>query len=345
MEKNNDKWLRIMLPVVLIIIALYNSKTLIPPYHTGKLAYAIFIVISVVISFEVARFIIFTVRRKSPFLQHARKHVLLVASFILTAAILVKLATYTVYRILANAPGLSIELLTGFILETILVTVLSICLYEALYFYARYLRAEKEKEQLQKAKLQSQLDILKTQVNPHFLFNSLNSLTGLISKDCVKAEEFVEEMSGVYRYLLRNNIGDLTTLKEELQFIRSYLHMQQTRFGKGLQYSIEVNDECLTWMLPPLTLQMLVENAIKHNVISVYSPLKIIISNNEDWLVTKNNLQKKYRRVSSGRVGLANIISKYKLLNAEGIEVEENEKEFIVSIPLIKHYEPENSYS
>jgi putative flippase GtrA len=334
-----------MLPFVLIIIALYNNHSLVPPYNPEKLGYGIYIVISVIISFEIARFMIFAVRRKSPFIRHARKHLLLEAAVIMGAAILVKLATYAIYGLLAPAPGFSIGLLIGFILEAILVTVLSICLYEALYFYARYLRSEKEKEQLQKAKLQSQLDILKTQVNPHFLFNSLNSLTGLISKDCVKAEEFVEEMSGVYRYLLRNNIGDLTTLKEELQFIRSYLHMQQTRFGKGLQYSIEVNDECLSWMLPPLTLQMLVENAIKHNVISVYSPLRIIISNNEEWLLIKNNLQKKYRRVSSGRVGLANIISKYKLLNAAGIEVEENEKEFIVSIPLIKHYEPENSYS
>ena len=292
MEKNNDKWLRIMLPVVLIIFALYNSKTLVPPYGKEKLVNGIYIIVSFIISFEIARFIIFAVRKKSPFLQQARKHVLLVASLLITSVIAVKLLTYFLFTSMSSAPSLSIELLIGFILETILVAVLSICLYEALYFYARYLRAEKEKEQLQKAKLQSQLDILKTQVNPHFLFNSLNSLTGLISKDCVKAEEFVEEMSGVYRYLLKNNIGDLTTLKDELQFIRSYLHMQQTRFGKGLQYSIEVDEDCLTWMLPPLTLQMLVENAIKHNIISVYSPLKIVISNTEELLVIRNNLQK-----------------------------------------------------
>ncbi len=347
MKKQNDRWLRIILPFVLIIIALYNGKTLVPPYTQNKLLYAIYSVVCFTISFEVSRLIILEVRHRFPYLQQTRKRLIIAILYVLSAVYVLKIATFSVYRAMLGTTSYSIEIMIGFALETILVAAISIGLYEALYFYMRYLRAEKEKEQLLRANLQSQLDGLRTQVNPHFLFNSLNSLTALISKDGVKAEKFVEEMSGVYRYLLKNNIEDLTTLKEELQFIKSYLHMQETRFGKGLQYVIDVDERYRNLLLPPLTLQMLVENAIKHNIVTTSTPLKIVITTNEEGqLIVKNNLQKKYRRVVSGKVGLANIISKYRLLNASEIEVEENEKEreFIVSIPLIKKHEPENSY-
>ena len=347
MKKNNDSWLRIILPFVLIVIALYNGKTLIPPYTYVKLIYGLYALACFSLSFEVSRLIILEVRHRFPYLPQTRKRLVISSLYVLSSVYVLKIATFTVYRFIIGKTDFSMEIMIGFALETILVAAISIGLYEALYFYMRFLRAEKEKEQLLRANLQSQLDGLRTQVNPHFLFNSLNSLTALISKDGVKAEKFVEEMSGVYRYLLKNNIEDLTTLKEELQFIRSYLHMQETRFGKGLQYVIDVDERYRNLLLPPLTLQMLVENAIKHNIVTLSAPLKIVITTNEDGqLIVKNNLQKKYRRVVSGKVGLANIISKYRLLNASEIEVEENEKEkvFTVCIPLIKKHEPENSY-
>jgi sensor histidine kinase YesM len=345
MEQHNDRWLRIFSPFVLIIIALYNGKTLIPPYTSDKLAYGLYAIICFGIGFEVARFLIFAVRERFPLLQQTGKRMRIAFLVVISAVFLFKLITFQAYRFIWKPDTFQAELIIGFILETILIAVISIGLYEALYFYTRYLKAEKEKEQLRRANLQSQFDSLKTQVNPHFLFNSLNSLTALISKDCERAEQFVEEMSTVYRYLLRNNIDDLTTLRDELQFIRSYLHMQETRFGKGLQYIIDVDEECQGHLLPPLTLQMLVENAIKHNVISTESPLRILITmSDHDRLIVRNNLQKKQRRVFSGKVGLANIISKYKLLDAPEVEIEENEKEFIVAIPLILTHEPAHTY-
>src|ERR1700712_809146 len=236
MKKNNDRWLRIILPFVLIVIALYNGQTLIPPYTYAKFIYTLYCIVCFTISFESSRLIILEVRHRFPYLQQTRKRLVIAILFVLSAVYVLKLATFIVYRSILKTHLFSTEIMIGFALETILVAAISIGLHEALYFYMRFLRAEKEKEQLLRANVQSQLDGLKTQVNPHFLFNSLNSLTALISKDGVKAERFVEEMSGVYRYLLKNNIEDLTTLKEELQFIKSYLHMQETRFGKGLQY-------------------------------------------------------------------------------------------------------------
>lgn len=344
MEKINDRWIRIFLPSVLIIIALYNGQTLVPPYTFEKFIYGIYAITCFVIGTEVSRFIIYSVRHRYPNLDHTRKRLKIAFLFVLAGVFVFKMVTFAIFQSFRGV-AFSLEVVIGSILETVLVAVISIGLYEALYFYTRYLRAEKEKEQLLRANLQSQLDSLRTQVNPHFLFNSLNSLTALISKDCERAERFVEEMSGVYRYLLRNNIEDLTTLDQELQFIRSYLHMQETRFGKGLKYTIDIDDRAKAMRLPPLTLQMLVENAIKHNIVSSTSPLHIqIVADENDRLFVRNNLQKKYRRVVSGKVGLSNIISKYKLLNAPEIEIEENEKEFVVSIPLIRNYELESSY-
>lgn len=190
-------------------------------------------------------------------------------------------------------------------------------------------------EQLKRENLQTQLDSLKAQVNPHFLFNSLNSLSSLISEDAEKAEKFLDELSKVYRYLLRNNEDDLTTLAEELQFIQSYYHLLKTRYGDSLELQTKVDPKYLDHQLPPLTLQMLVENAVKHNRMMKERPLKIVLKSSGDKLIVVNNLQRKVRQVTSNRVGLGNIAKKYKLLEQEDILVRENENEFAVIIPLI----------
>jgi len=219
----------------------------------------------------------------------------------------------------------------------ILVDVLAASFHEAAAFYERWKKAAVLAEQLKRENLQTQLESLKAQVNPHFLFNSLNSLSSLISEDPAKAEKFLDELSKVYRYLLRNNEDDLTTLSEELQFIQSYYHLLKTRYGESLQVHNLIDDRYLEYQLPPLTLQMLVENAVKHNRMMKEFPLRIVLKNSGDKLVVVNNLQRKLRQVSSNRVGLGNIAKKYKLLQQEDIQVKEDESEFTVVIPLIKN--------
>lgn len=195
-----------------------------------------------------------------------------------------------------------------------------------------------ESEQLKKVTLQSRLDGLKDQVNPHFLFNSLNSLSSLISEDPKMASKFLDEMSKVYRYLLRNNEEGLTTLTAELQFVRSYFHLLKTRYGDGIDIRINVDAACMNAQIPPLTLQLLIENAVKHNVILKEQPLQIdIIAHNDGKLLVKNCLQPKVVKLPSTKIGLNNIKSKYKLLNQPDIEVRETGKEFIVSVPLINN--------
>lgn len=226
--------------------------------------------------------------------------------------------------------------LTWSILTGILVDILAASFHEAVAFYERWKRAVVEAEELKRENLQSQLDSLKAQVNPHFLFNSLNSLSSLIGEDSVKAEKFLDELSKVYRYLLRNNEDDLTSLFHEMQFIQSYYHLLKTRYGDSLLLDTYIETKYLDYQIPPLTLQMLVENAVKHNMMMKEMPLKIEIRTKNDKLFVSNNLQRKVRKVSSNRIGLGNIAKKYKLLKQEEIMVNEDNGVFEVVIPLIK---------
>ena len=214
------------------------------------------------------------------------------------------------------------------------VTVLGIS--EAIYYYSKLRQNDLEKEEYKRIKLMSQYDSLKQQVNPHFLFNSLNTLSSLVRTDPVKAEKFIEEMSQVYRYILQNNNDQLTTLTKEIEFTESYLNLLKTRFGAGFIVKLNVlhSDK---FYIPAFTLQLLVENAVKHNVVSLEQPLILeIFTQANDRLIVKNNLQKKAMPIPSAKIGLSNIITKYKYLNAPEVIIEESETDFIVDLPLLK---------
>lgn len=214
--------------------------------------------------------------------------------------------------------------------------IMATSLNEGAAFFERWREVVDEAEQLKKENLQSQLEGLKGQVNPHFLFNSLNSLSSLISDDPAKAEKFLDEMSKVYRYLLRTNEDGLTSLQAEMDFIYSYFHMLKTRYGDGLNMTTNIDERFLIYQLPPLTLQMLVENAVKHNMILKDSPLQImILTTNSGKLIVSNNLQRKDRMVASNKVGLTNIVKKYRLMKQEEIMVRDDGKDFAVIVPLI----------
>ena len=232
---------------------------------------------------------------------------------------------------------LEIEKLLWAIGVVMILTFIATLSWYTSYTYKQWKVSLEEKEKLQKENLQTEFESLKSQVNPHFLFNSLNSLSTLIDEDPPKAEKFLDEMSKVYRYLLRNNEDGLTTVASELQFIKSYYHLLKTRYNDGIDMQIEVEDAFMNFLIPPLTLQLLVENAVKHNNILKESPLQILIGTTETGrLLVTNNLQKKKLKVNSTRVGLANIKNKYKLLNQPDVIIREDERDFSVIVPLIK---------
>ncbi|WKZ67989.1 MAG: histidine kinase [Flavobacteriales bacterium] len=177
---------------------------------------------------------------------------------------------------------------------------------------------------------------MKSQVDPHFLFNSLNSLSALIRTDPKRAEQFVEELSRVYRYLLRGREHDLSSLEDELEFIRSYEHLLKTRFGKGFVLKIAVDEHLLGRRLPAQALQLLVENTVKHNVISEAQPLTVTIRTvGNDRLEVHNNLQRRNSRMHSNKVGLVNITERFRLLGAPPVQVEETAADFRVILPLL----------
>ena len=187
---------------------------------------------------------------------------------------------------------------------------------------------------IQKERIESQLEVLKSQINPHFLFNSFNTLITLIEEEPEVATEYVEKLSDFYRSLLQYREKDLIPLQEELELLRNFSFLLIKRFGKNIHVEIpEVNGRVA--FIPPLTLQMLVENAVKHNVISKKNPLFVSIKMNGDRIFVTNNLQKKLTKEKSTHFGLQSIKSRYDLLGKKLIKIEETENEFKVTIPIL----------
>lgn len=194
-------------------------------------------------------------------------------------------------------------------------------------------RTLRQRAKLQKERIEFQFNSLKNQINPHFLFNSLNTLTALIEENSSAAVSYVENLSDFYRSILQFGETDLITLKEELELVRNFIFLVDQRFTGNLHIDIDIEDE--GGLVPPLALQMLVENAIKHNIISKARPLSVRIYDREDKLWVTNTLQRKAKPEKSSGIGLQNILCRYRLLGKGQVVVEENEQQFIVGIPRI----------
>lgn len=194
---------------------------------------------------------------------------------------------------------------------------------------------ETKAQTLEKEKALVQFENLKQHLNPHFLFNSLTSLSGLIETDQNMASGFLSQMSKIYRYILKNRESETVSLQEEMEFVKWYIHLQQTRFGSGLQVKFCINDDLLDRKIAPVTLQNMVENAIKHNIVDQESPLVIEIVTEEDYLVVRNNLQRKRMVETSNRQGLANLQKLYQYLTTRLILIEESEQYYQIKLPLI----------
>lgn len=192
-----------------------------------------------------------------------------------------------------------------------------------------------EAEQLRAEKLASQYQSLKDQLNPHFLFNSLNTLSHLVYEDADRSAAFIQKLSRIYRYVLEVQQEELVSLDRELDFARNFLELQKIRFGENLNFSIQVSAS-LGFFLPPLSLQLLLENAIKHNIASTENPLFIHILQKDRALWIGNTLQpKSYQSEPSTGVGLSNIVSRYQILSSAQPEVTQSEDEFLVKLPLL----------
>ena len=221
-------------------------------------------------------------------------------------------------------------------ISALMVSALVIATYEVLSFYLQLQSAVAEKAELERRNVESQLESLRNQVNPHFLFNSLNTLVYLIPEEPDKAVRFVQQLSKVYRYVLESREARLIPLQDELDFLRSYVFLLKERFGDNLQVRISDLNGHAEGGIVPLTLQMLFENAIKHNVLSTHKPLAIEVFAENDHLVVRNNLQKKNQVLDSTGVGLDNIRSRYRMLTDKEVEVIVSREYFTVLLPMIE---------
>ena len=240
---------------------------------------------------------------------------------------------------------------------TLVIAVMAI--YEGVYFFAKYKRSLLERERLAKANAQAQLSVLKQQMNPHFLFNSLNTLVNLIPEDSRKATLFTQRLAAVYRRILEYRHKELIPLEEEVRALRDYVFLMQTRFEEKLQISYRFADneeadegtqvqdkvgEEQSWSLPfhlrtplivPLSLQLLVENAIKHNVVSNDHPLVVTISFTDEAVTVTNSLHLRERNLSSTSWGHENLRSRFSAATDRPIDIRQTATQYTISLPLL----------
>lgn len=214
--------------------------------------------------------------------------------------------------------------------------------YANSFYLKSYLKAQDEKQKLEIAlikeketALQFQLNSLKLQINPHFLFNNFSTLSELIESEPETASDFLSHLSKVYRHIVRNLNVNLIDLRDELKFIDSYFYLMKLRHGEGIKVNIDSSLRTSGYKIPPASLQLLVENAIKHNAFSVEQPLIIDIRAEKDYLVVRNLKQPLACPVESTGVGQSNIASRYSLLCSKEIRIEDSDHFYSVSVPLL----------
>lgn len=221
-----------------------------------------------------------------------------------------------------------------FLLDTLIA--ITVCgNFIAMHFFTEWKKSLIRIERIEKERALVQFDNLKNQLNPHFLFNSLSSLNSLIFENQQLASDFLQQLSKVYRYVLQYKDGELVKLETEIQFIRHYTKLLQTRFSKYLNFSISLSEEALERKIVPVTLQVLIENAIKHNIISEQKPLSIHIYDEGEYLVVKNSLQIKNIVESSNKVGLQNMKNLYAFLSNTPFQINREQQFFTVKVPLL----------
>lgn len=209
--------------------------------------------------------------------------------------------------------------------------------YQIKFYVKKWQEEAVRAAQLEKENLRAKLDTLKHQISPHFLFNNFNTLYGLIEQQPSKAKTYVKKLAMLYRRILGNKNEEVITLKEELDVLKDYLYLIQVRFGTTIMANIQIDEHlATTYYIPPLTLQLLVENAIKHNYFDEDEPLHIDLIQEEDVIIVKNNRPQKKEVRNSNGVGLKNIKNRYTLLSDQQISILDTEVLFQVDIPLLK---------
>lgn len=329
----------------LVVTAIFFIFFMLEMFFTWKDEYMFPKVLSITILhtlliWEPTRFLILKLRKGYAGLKNVRKRLRIATLVLVPYAFLIGFSRIYLEDVsnLWNVPVAHIASYSYTIGISLLFILLEVAVYEGLYFFSEWNKSQTEAEALKRVNFQVQLDSLKVQIQPHFLFNTLNTLIGLIEADSKRAVKFTEDLAFVYRYLLQANDRALISLEEELQFTSIYFSLLKTRFPDGLYLTKHINTT-EAFELPPLSLHILLENAVKHNSISNAKPLYITITYQEEdqRIVVSNNIQPKPPTNKSGK-GLSYLDQRFELLSLPQVIIDKSADAFSVSIPLIRKY-------
>lgn len=301
-----------------------------------KFSYLYTILISFVV-WEGNRFLLFTLRAYFDWLNKPVKKIIAlimaVSFYTVPISILMLTGWYDIFldgvinwQVVYNAT-LIILVCVAFIVH----------IYETVFLVKQAEYDKLKNEQLERSRVEAELEALKNQVDPHFIFNSLNTLSHLIEETPAKAKIFNDSLADVYRYILQNKAKDLILLSDEMQFIQDYFSLLKIRFEEAVQLTIEADANAFdNYFVPPISLQILLENAIKHNEFSDAKPLMITVEMKEEVLLIHNETRKKTLRKPSSKIGLQNLAVRYKLITGKEIIVQDANYGFTVFLPLLK---------
>lgn len=332
----DDKWFIVIGVISLSFVADYlfsNSFGRNLPWHAALISWSISLFFSILNWFTI-REILIQLRRRFPSSKHNLKRIII---FFFAIVFTVVLIDFLGSAFLSKVIGINFnDIERSKLLSIVLLGMMTMSIYEAVYYYTRLQKSIREEEQGKRAIVQAQLDALRNQAQPHFLFNTLNTLRDIIDQNTKEeAKEFVDKISDVYRFILESGNSNLIQLRNEIKFSKAYVHIQSERFGGNLNVNWNITDEALDLMIVPMSLQLLLENAIKHNVISKARALNIVVTAIDDKITVKNIIQAKSSQLPSTKLGLRNIQKRYSLISSRSIDINNNGNVFSVMLPLL----------
>ncbi len=332
----DDSWFIVIGVLILSLVTdyLFSNSFARLPFGRAVINWSISLFFSTCDWFIIRRIMIFLRKKYPDFEDNAKRIIFFFVAIVSTVSIV----DFVGGILLSFIFGGNYNPISRFkiLLPIIVISTMTMAIYEAIYYYIRLKKSIREEEQAKQVVVQAQLDTLRNQAQPHFLFNTLNTLRDIIDQNSKEdAKEFVDKLSDVYRFILESGNENLTTLQKELKFAKAYIHIQSERFGDNLQVIWNIPKIYISANIVPMSLQLLLENAIKHNVISKAKPLEIVVHVSDTMLIVENKLQPKSTQTPSTKVGLKNIEKRYQLIANTSIKVERKDNRFIVSLPLL----------
>jgi sensor histidine kinase YesM len=317
-----------------LLTKMINSSVL--TYWQLPLAYAYTILISFII-WQGNRYLLFALRSYFNWFNKPVKKIvallLAITFFTIPVSILLMIGWYNLFN--HGRVDWNVVFTTTLIIMICVVFITHV--YETVFLVKESETDKLRNEQMQRAKAEAELEALKNQIDPHFIFNSLNTLSHLIEVKPATAKQFNDHMADVYRYILQNKARSLVLLQEEMEFLQHYFFLLVMRFEEAIQLNVDIPSAAAEqYLIPPISLQILAENAVKHNQFTTELPLNLSVKQEGESIVVQNNFHQKTSRRMSSKIGLHNLNERYKLTTGKEIWVEETNQLFTVRLPLLK---------